>query len=933
MRNGLLFPCLFLLATLPAAGRAEPPGAARKHWAFRPVQDAPPPAVRDAAWARNPIDRFIGAALERKGLRPGPPADRLTLLRRVTFDLVGLPPTAEEVESFLRDDSPDAYEKVVDRLLASPHYGERWGRHWMDVIRYADTAGETADYPVPEAYRYRNYVLDAFNRDVPYDQFLREQLAGDILARDAAARGRVSPERYAELVTATGFLAVSRRFGYDTERYEYLTIADTLDVLGQAVQGLSLGCARCHDHKYDPVSTADYYALYGIFAGTRYAFAGSERLQAVRALVPLVPPAAARRREGDFNRRLDELERLRRQYRGPAAAGVPALPQVTRRWLTDLDGDFEAQAPPEGGSLGRPANPWVAVGEPAIDRAAQSPFTNVYPRGTNGASFPRGAADHALRRGLVPALTAARQDRLFFNLDLRTAGDPKGAGGSYRIYLGHGPGRVAAVELFVGPDAVSVRNGPAVERVRALKAGAWCNVQLTLDLRARTFGGTAGGPGDVVAFSGKALAPGWDGFIDTFLIDTQGHRAGPRAGLQADNFALSPEPLRPLGERGASAPRSTQPQGADALRSPAPDAVLKRIALLRRQLAEELEQGPFPQAYAVWEGTPQDVPIQKRGEPDRPGKVVPRRFLEVLGGQRLPPGAEGSGRRELADWLTSVENPLTARVMVNRIWQHHFGTGLVATPNDFGTRGRPPSHPALLDWLARRFVAGGWSVKKLHRLIVLSATYRLGSAEHPQAAAVDPDNRLLARFPRRRLEAECIRDALLVLGGTLERGPAGPHPFPPAGRLRYTQHNPFYGVYATNRRSVYLMTQRLRRHPFLALFDGPDTSASTAERTSTTVPTQALFLMNDPFVHRQSEGFAWKLLALGTDDAGRVERAFLLAFARRPTGEERADSLAFLGRYRAGLAGVGVPEGQREGQAWAALARTLFGRNEFVFVD
>jgi hypothetical protein len=904
------YPPLLYLLTLATVAAAEPAEAPR-HWAFRPVREPPVPAVQDAAWAQNPIDRFILAALEAKGLKPGPVADRRTLLRRATFDLIGLPPTPAETAAFLNDASPDAWARVVDRLLASPHYGERWGRHWLDVVRYADTAGETADYPVPEAYRYRNYVINAFNKDTPYDQFIREQVAGDLLTRDGK---QITADRYAELVTATGFLAVSRRFGYDTERYEHLTIADTIDVLGQAFQGLTLGCARCHDHKYDPVSMADYYGLYGIFASTRYAFAGSERLQTTRAMVPLVPPAEARRREEDFFRRQAELERLRQQYKERAKADLPGLPAVVVRWLTDLDGDLELLAPPQGGSLGQPFNPWLYSGGTLIDNVAQSPFTNVYPKGANGALLPAGDGEHSLGRGLTPAFTAAGAGRVFFNLDFRLAG-PSKARGSYRIYLGHGP-RVAAVELFAGPDALFVRRGPTLERIRALKPGTWYNLQLTLDLRAKSLAGTAGAPSNVLTFSGKALASGWDGRLDFVQIDTRGHLPGPRPGLHADNIALSAEPL----------PALVAPSVAK--RTLTLEEIKQRAAALRQQLTAQLEHGPFPQGYGVAEGTPQDVHIQKRGEPDRLGKVAPRRFLEVLGGQRLPADADGSGRRELAEWLSSPANPLTARVMVNRIWQHHFGTGLVATPNDFGTRGRLPTHPELLDWLARRFIAAGWSVKAMHRLILLSRTYQLASADHPQAAAVDPENRLLAHFPRRRLDSECIRDALLALGGSLERGPAGRHPFPTVAQQRYTQHAPFRAVYETNRRSVYLMTQRTRRHPFLALFDGPDPNASTAARTATTVPTQALFLMNDPFVHRMSAGLASRLLKGKGDDAARVERAFLLVFARPPTAEELTDALEFLRRYRELL-----PEGQREPQAWAAFARTLFARNEFVFID
>ena len=611
--------------------------AERTFWSFQPVANPAPPAVKDEAWPLSAVDRFLLARLEATGLKPAGMADKRTLLRRATFDLIGLPPTPAEVHAFLADDSPAAFARVVERLLASPHYGERWGRHWLDVVRYADTAGETADFPVPEASLYRDYVIDAFNRDKPYDAFIREQVAGDLLARQAPR------QQYAELVTATGFLAISRRFGFDPQNYQHLTIQDTIDTLGQSVLGLSLGCARCHHHKFDPVTTADYYALYGIFDSTRYAFPGSEEKKRPADFPPLLPPneAAARRQ--------------------------------------------------------------------------------------------------------------AKQ--------------------------------------------------------------------------------------------------------------------------------------------------------------------------------------PVPVAYAVAEGKAHDARIQKRGEPRLPGESVPRRFLEILGGDALPPQEKGSGRLELAEWLTRPSNPLTARVMVNRIWQHHFGKGLVATENDFGTRGRRPTHPELLDYLAHRFMASGWSVKAMHRLIVLSRAYQLSMGHDARAAQLDPVNELHGRFSRRRLDAEAIRDALLAVGGNLDHSRGTAHPFPPVGRWGFTQHNPFTAVYPTNRRSVYLMTQRIKRHPFLALFDGPDTNASTPRRLNTTVPTQALFLMNDPFVHEQSAGLARRILLARQEDRGRVEWAFEVALARKPSADETSAALGFLRRYRQLLEGAKVPAGQQQAQAWAAFARTLLTRNEFLFVD
>jgi hypothetical protein len=609
------------------------PSSAR-HWAFLPIADPPLPAPVQGC--RTSIDRFVFSTWRQSGLLPGPAANRRTLLRRATFDLTGLPPTSDEVERFEADPSPEAFDRVIDRLLDSPAYGEKWGRKWLDLVHYADTAGENSDHPVPNAWRYRNWVIEAYNRDLPYDQFLREQLAGDLLARTEPR------ERARALEIATGLLAVARRFGHDTDRDMHLTYEDVIDTLGKSVLGLTLGCARCHNHKYDPVTTRDYYALYGIFASTRFPFPGCEPHQKPRDLVPLPPPADA----------------------GPTAA----------------------------------------------------------------------------------------------------------------------------------PEF----------------------------------------------------------------------------------------------------------------------------------------------AYGVVEGKPADARIQLRGEPDQPGDPVPRRNLELLGGQLLSDPAS-SGRLDLARWLTDPANPLTARVLVNRIWQGHFGRGLVETPSDFGSRGARPSDPELLDHLASRFREGGYRMKAIHRLILRSAAYQLASEGSPRAMAhttgayaergtAEPRQ---AWFPRRRLDAEEIRDALLAVSGELDRTPGREHPFPPEEKWAFTQHNPFKAVYDTPRRSVYLMTQRIQRHPFLGLFDGPDTNASTARREVSTVPTQALFFLNDPFVQARAEAFARRLHEEPSER--RIDLAHRLAFERPATELELASGEALLAALAAELSGL--PPEKRELLAWTSYLRTLLGSNEFITVD
>ncbi len=372
-------------APFPAA-----PGAANvaMHWAFEPIANPPVPVVKDETWAKNEVDAFILAKLEAANGKPAPPAMPRALIRRMTYDLTGLPPEPEEVDAFEEEcksgDKQSAIGKLLDRLLASHAYGEHWGRHWLDVVRYADTAGDTADYPAPEAWRYRNYVIDAFNADKPYDEFIREQIAGDIMARQGPR------DRYAERVTATGYLAISRRFGFDSENYHHLTIQDTIDTLGQSVLGLTLGCARCHNHKFDPVTTTEYYGLYGIFESTRYAFPGSEQKQKCRALVPLAPPEESQAKWREFDTRF-------------VSAGME--PGGVLRSLDDIDGDFEMQRPASGGSKGVLVQPWFYDGNISVAPDAQSPFKHLHPFGSVGVNVAAGAGEYSIRQTLHPSRT------------------------------------------------------------------------------------------------------------------------------------------------------------------------------------------------------------------------------------------------------------------------------------------------------------------------------------------------------------------------------------------------------------------------------------------------------------------------------------------------------------------------------------------------
>jgi mono/diheme cytochrome c family protein len=858
-----------------------------KHWAFQPVKRPAVPANpgRKSGGEVNPIDAFILARLEAAGLKPAPPADRRTLIRRATFDLTGLPPTPEEVDAFGKDNSPDAYEKLIDRLLASGAYGERWGRHWLDLVRYADTAGENSDHPLPHAWRYRNWVIDAFNRDVPYDEFLRDQLAGDIVAKTGP------PEQYAPRVVATGFLALARRFGHDIDKDMYLTHEDAIDTVGKAFLGLTIGCARCHDHKYDPITAKDYYALYGILDSTRFAFPGCEPKQQPRDLVPLMLPTEWDRVVKPYRDKLAGIDTRLKQLRddetklarslktksgtvlakGEIADGgeqaldkLPAEIEVKAGQFLQLSvsplknhGADSTQIEWEIAEVGGKAGKWNLAADVLDDFLAGNPHADAY-----GNARVWWFLD--IRDGLLPLPEAVRDLQGKSGLNVWRNGDTPSA----FVTVGKEP-----VAVWTKLPARSVFVHPAPNG--SVAVGWLSPIEGKVRITGRVKDAHPGGPDGV----------GWA--VEQFAADTQTARL-------------------------AIATTSSKRQTLER----------ERAALVAAAPSQDV-------AFAVAEGTPHDAKLHLRGDPEKLGGVVPRRWLSVLGGNALPTTA-GSGRLELAGWITGKDNPLPARVMVNRVWLHHFGKGLVKTPNDFGTRGTPPTHTELLDWLAAEFVKDGWSAKKLHKRIMLSATYRQASATRDDALKLDANNDLYWRFDRRRLSAEELRDALLATSGQLDRKPGAAHPFPPEASWNYTQHVPFSTFYESDKRSVYLVTLRNRRHPFMGLFDGADPNATTPQRQDTTVPTQALYFLNDPFFHAQAEKVATRALAKA-DDAARLDELFRLALQRAPTAKDREVGTAFLTRYAAAM--PDATPADRAKAAWAALTRVLLASNEFLYLD
>lgn len=535
---------------------------------------------------------------------------------------------------------------------------------------------------------------------------------------------------------------------------------------------------------------------------------------------------------------------------------------------------------------------------------------------------------------------------LYTCFDFNCADVATGGEGSWRYYVGHGPGNSAAIELYMNGSHFFRRSGDTRDAVCALTVGQWYQVQVTLNLKTNTYEGTistrAAADSNSVTqtpFRGD-VSTGWDGQIDYSFIDSYGHLGGVRPALDVDNYEIS---TRPHAAFDAISVDTTAPE-LMARREKAA-AIQKQLAAVReeaqkagQELNSLLTDGPFPMAYGMAEGTPHDVQIQKRGEPTQPGDLVPRGFITSLGGNSLPAELSGSGRLQLAEWLTSSEHPLTARVMANRLWQYHFGRGLVKTSNDFGVRGLPPTHPELLDHLASKFVQSGWSVKSMHRLIMLSRTYQLASEQdaaalqhaEAQTSAVNPTD-LYVHFQRRRLSAEEIRDSILLVSGELDSARGEGHPFPSPVSWGFSQHGPFIAVYDNNLRSVYLMTQRLKRHPFLGLFDGSDPNASTPDRLGTTVPTQALFFLNDAFVHAKAAAWAEKLIANGRSESQQIDLAWRQAFDRAATTEEQISSAEYLAAAREELAVLNTVDADR--RALASWLRTLLGSNEFLHVD
>jgi Protein of unknown function (DUF1553)/Protein of unknown function (DUF1549)/Planctomycete cytochrome C len=752
----------------PIRSSGQITSADREWWAFQKIKNPPVPLVSNARAAQNPIDAFIFRQFEEKGIEPAPRANRSTLIRRAYLDLVGLLPTPAQVDAFVNDSSPDAFAKVVDELLASPHYGERWGRHWLDVVRYSDSGGYEQDYDYPNAWRYRDYVIAAFNKDKPYDQFIREQLAGDELENPTF-----------ESLIATGYYVVGPRVQFrekDNPQYRYAYLDDMIGTTSRGFMGLSVNCARCHDHKFDPIKQVDYYRMMAVlFPHVKYDY-------------PLASPeevAAYEKKKAEVEARLAPLKEAISEIEAPYRE------KAFRKAMEAFPEDIQ-----------------LAVNTPEEKRTEGQKLLAKQVAGIGGGDYKK----------LLTAEDTAAIKALQANIKKVEQGMPE--------------------EL---PMATGVRDG---------------------DYR--------------------------------FAPDGRGD-----------------DPLPGKGNR----------------------------------IKYDFEGSFVPEA-----GKPYDPPqahLLPSGDYLSPGPPVEPGYLQVLWNgdtpTALPPhnGHITTGRRRaFAEWLVSGTHPLTARVMANRIWHFHFGRGIVSTPSNFGRMGELPTHPELLDWLASEFRANGWSIKHMHRLIMNSETYQMASSfDHAQNRAADPQNKLLWRFPLRRLEAEGLRDIILDAGGTLNLKAGGKPFFPPVpesvwkasfkGTWEITKEGP-----ENWRRSIYSYWKRGLRYPLFEVFDQPDPNVTCERRNTTTVPTQALTLLNNEFVLLQAQHFAQRVRdQAGPDPAAQVRSLYRIALSREPSPQDIEGNLAFLEKQAAYHRSHG-----KDGDAPALAALTdlcdvMLNTNEFVYIN
>ena len=977
-----------------AEAPSQEPGR-HSHWSFVAPKNPAVPEVWDTDWVRTPVDVFVLSKLETAGLSPAAPADRRTLIRRVYFDLIGLPPRPEEITAFLDDGAPGAFSRVVDRLLSSPRYGERWGRHWLDVARYSDSNGVDENLVYKNAFRYRDYVIDAFNKDKSYDRFIAEQIAGDLLPPSENLATQF--ERW----TATGFLTLGPKMlaEDDPVKMQMDIVDEQLDTMARAFMGVTVGCARCHDHKFDPIPTADYYALAGIFKSSKT----MENFKVVAEWHEYVLAAQPDRDALDAHLRLIEAKN------DEIAAITDAQNEI-------LVGDGWTRA----GDYLLAANEVLRSREIEIDPILSDGASDAGNGGTivrNAGEFDRGNVARELAKGSKNAADASKGP-FYAEFDVEVA-----EGGEYQLDFmdlatGNGTADIRINGLLMKGGAPAVNN-----RVASPDAGGWSvsgvfplksgknEIRLEHESRFPYFKAIAiapsrlpesvGAPKAEVRVSREyGLNPGfleqwverlnrdkgatasilyaWHAFRDGSALDEWESPAakalGDRtygskeelAGRYQELFDLAVDRWRSLHPEAVSIDYTNERYKEESEEPALPDPGLEEFRTflyekygpfrppklariyypedVRRNLKKldgehkelEARKPEFPRAMGVREGSEiGDIPVHLRGSHWTLGDSVPRGFLSAISHEPRPKIPEGaSGRLQLAEWLVKPDHPLTARVMVNRLWRWHFGRGIVPSPDNFGRLGQEPSNQPLLDWLALEFVHSDWSIKRMHRLILLSSTYQMSTSFDAKAADADPENRLLWRASRRRLEAEPMRDAIVYLSGGLDLSMGGSIlDVRDRARVASTRSRGKLD-YNRNRRAVYLPVVRSSLYDVFGAFEFADPSVPNGDRGEAVVAPQALFMMNGSLMLRHTRRMADRLLEReDLDDAGRVRDTYEHVLARPPHPGEIDRALTFIARVEKSLGDRAPTPRERRARAWQSFCKAMIGSSEFLYVN
>lgn len=832
-----------------------------KHWSYQPIQNVKLPVCKETSWPLTSIDSFIHAKLVENGLQPAKDTSKHEWLRRVTFDLIGLPPTISEIENFIRDTDRQAYDRVVDRLLSSQAYGERWGRHWLDLMRYADTLGHEFDFDLPNAWRYRNYVIRAFNDDVPYNQFVLEHLAGDLLPYPRMN----AKEHWNESIQATGFLWLgeAKQAPVDVRQEQADRIDNQIDVIGKAFLGQTIACARCHDHKFDAIATRDYYALYGVLKSSRYQQAIIDDPKTSQEIIK-------------------QLEGLQKEIEKKALTEMKLVSHAsTGRHSNDnqtVDSKYRElpldTALIQGSAWRRSISSGAAI---YCDPKTKQQRLRYIPEGV----WDSGILSDRLEGAMRTTTFAIKQRYLHI--------EAAGWGGRIRVV-------VDGFNVIRDPIYGSLRKIVNEQKTRwySFDLNMWKGRQAYVEF-------LDGGPADL-----------------SMTMDTV---PGKEAWLQVRQMVTSEEnrpPIHKVSEELEEAFFKIQLDGHAAWKD-----------VLEKQESIEKQLSPARYCLATVDGNGSDESIFVRGNPHIAGANVPRGFSDVFCGVKPLVTGNGSGRLALAERMINArQNPFIARVIVNRVWKHHFGQGIVRSVDDFGHMGESPSHSELLDYLCNWFVEQGWSLKKLHREIVLSHTYRQGSVnDNPGIMKVDPQNVWLGRMPIRRLEAEAIRDAMLVVSGQLKTGTfdEGTMPYLTSlmqGRGRPSVTGPLDGA---GRRSIYQSIRRNFLPAMMTAFDFPTPFTAIGRRSVSNIPAQSLTLMNDPLVKELAQKWASSMVKQYPDVDQRIEFMSLMAYGHPP-------SQALLKNVKEYLTVIEKNNISEETKAWTGIAHALFCSKEFIYL-